>query len=526
MTTRRQCYALIALVFFAAVPLRALAQDDRKEAEKKLFEPRVTEHEVTVRGRVIRYRVTAGLSPLMDDDLKTKARVFSIAYERLADGDAKDATGKPMTLAAQDPGKRAITFAFNGGPGSSSVWLHLGALGPRRVKMGDAEGAAPPVPGALMDNEETWLEFTDLVFIDPVSTGYSRPAEGEDPNQFHGLDEDVRWVGEFIRLYLVRSQRWLSPKFLAGESYGTTRAAGLSGHLQGALGINLNGIVLVSPVLNFATISFDNGNDLPYWLFLPSYTATAFYHKKLPPPWNQDLDTTLKAAAEWARTDYLQALAKGGALSAQERDAIADKLATFTGLSVEYVKRANLRIPEWEFFGELLRGEGKTIGRYDSRYTGINRNGNAASHEYDPSYSAVQGAFTACLNAYIRGELNFESDLNYEILTGRVHPWNFGRNRYADVSETLRSAMTQNPSLRVLACDGYYDLATPFLAMTYTADHMGLDPTLRGHLTQSFFHAGHMMYLREEDLKKLHDDAAKFYEAAVGEDSAQRRGGG
>ncbi|MBY0308974.1 MAG: hypothetical protein K2Q09_09555 [Phycisphaerales bacterium] len=482
-------------------------KDEKKEEEK----PSITEHAVTIGGQSVKYRVTAGLSPLMDDRLKTKARVFSVTYERLAEGDEKDKDGKPLTLAAKEPGKRPITFAFNGGPGSSSVWLHLGALGPRRVGLGkEGEGTSSP---ALSDNPDAWLDFTDLVFIDPVSTGYSRSVEGEDPHQFHGLDEDIRWVAEFIRLHLVRNQRWLSPKYLAGESYGTTRAAGLSNDLQNRLGINLAGIVLVSPVLNFQTLGFDTGNDLPYWLYLPSYTATAFYHKRLPGPLNEDLAKAIEQSRAWAQGDYLLALAKGDALTPEERDRTAQQLAAFTGLSVEYVKRANLRVPQWAFCKELLRDRAQTVGRFDSRYTGVDRDLNGVSTEHDPSYDVVQGPYTAGLNAYVRSELKFESDLNYEVLTGAVHPWNFGsaRNRYADVTESLRSAMMENRSLRVLVASGYYDLATPCSAVTYTMDHMGLDRRTRVNITQTFYHAGHMMYLREEDLHKLREDAAAFY---------------
>lgn len=518
----------LALTVFAPVALaqppakpddKPKSEEKSKESEKDPNKPSITEHTVTIGGQPVRYRVTAGLSPLMDDKLKTKARVFSIAYERLTDGDEKDKDGKSVTLASKDAGKRPITFAFNGGPGSSSVWLHLGALGPRRVDMGP-EGFM--TQGAVLaDNPEAWLDFTDLVFIDPVTTGYSRPADGEDASQFHGLDEDIRWVAEFIRLHLVRSQRWLSPKYLAGESYGTTRAAGLSADLQGRLGINLTGIVLISPVLNFQTLAFDNGNDTPYWLFLPTYASTAFYHKQLTGPLNESVSKTYTEAAAWASTDYLLALAQGDALPAAKRDEIAKRLSDFTGLSVDYLKRANLRPTIGAFTKELLRdraaGEGgaRTVGRLDSRYQGIDRNLNGASTEFDPSYAAIQGPYTAALNAYVRGELGFESDLNYEILTGKVQPWNYGpaRNRYADVADSLRSAMSQNTSLRVLVCSGYYDLATPPLAMTYTMSHMGLDESVRKNITQTYYECGHMFYLREADLKKLRKDTEAFYSA-------------
>ena len=296
-----------------------------------------------------------------------------------------------------------ITFAFNGGPGSSSVWLHMGALGPRKVEFGK-DGEPLPPPAKIVDNECSWLDLTNMVFIDPVSTGFSRAAEGEDPHQFHGLSEDIRAVGEFIRLYTARQNRWLSPKFLAGESYGTTRAAGLSSYLQDELGMSINGIVLVSPVLNFETLGFDNGNDTPYWLFLPTYTATAWYHKMLKGDLAKDLDKTTQAAMKWASTDYLTALAKGDKLTDAEKKATAEQLAKYTGLSQDYVTRSNLRIRIDQFTKELLREQGRSVGRYAAAGTRGSDpgRGRVEARIMTPSYAAVQGPFTAALNSYLR----------------------------------------------------------------------------------------------------------------------------
>lgn len=498
--------------------------DEKEKAkdDKAKDQPVITERTVMINGLSVAYRATSGTLPLMDDNGKTKANIFFVAYERLdgppsatpaPSGDSGAVSSK--TFAASKPEARPITFAFNGGPGSSSVWLHIGALGPRRVEMGP-EGEMLPPPARLVDNEFSWLDMTDLVFIDPVSTGYSRAVEGEDPHQFHGLDEDVRAVGEFIRLYCTRYKRWASPKFLTGESYGTTRASALSGHLQD-MGMYLNGIILISPVLNFATIAFDTGNDMPYWLFLPSYTATAWYHKKLAPELQGDLEATLREARAWASGDYLKALAAGDAIDAASKAQAVEKLARYTGLSKEYCDRANLRIRMNNFGKELLRDHDRTIGRFDSRYKGIDRDGIGSGPDYDPSYAVVLGPFGTAFNHYARAELNVENDRTYEILTGRVQPWNFGsaENRYANVAETLRRAMTNNPNLKVLIASGYYDLATPFFAAEYTATHLGLAESMRGNITQTYYPAGHMMYLRHDDLAKLKQDAAAFVKDAL-----------
>lgn len=467
------------------------ADKDKKEEPKIV----TTEHEVTIGGQLVKYKATAGEMPLFNDDLKTRAKIFYTTYE----------------VPGHDAATRPITFAFNGGPGSSSVWLHMGALGPRRVPMGP-EGMDTPPHGTVIENSESWLDMTDIVFIDPVSTGFSRPAEGEDSRQFHGLYEDISSVGDFIRQYLTRNKRWGSPKFLAGESYGTTRAAGLSGYLQETLGIDIDGIVFISPIFNFQTTDFSEGNDTAYWLFVPTYTAAAWYHKKLDASVG-DLQAALAESRKFAGGEYLLALAKGDGLSSQERDQIAAKYARLTGLSKQYVLNSNLRVPIFRFTKELLRDQARSVGRLDSRYKGIDRVASGDSGDEDPSYAAFQGAYTSAINRYMREELGFESDLNYEILTGKVHPWNFSSatNEYINVADTLRRAISRNPRLQVLFCSGYYDLATPTFAMDYTIDHLGLDPSLRGNIRRAYFEAGHMMYVRTSDLQKLKQEAAQLY---------------
>jgi carboxypeptidase C (cathepsin A) len=469
-----------------------------------------SDHQVLIGGRNIAYTATAGTLELPDYEQKPKAHVFYTAYV-LHRAESADALSP-----------RPLTFVFNGGPGSSSVWLHLGALGPRRVDFADErEGAGAPAlplpPYRTIPNEHSWLDLTDLVFIDPVGTGYSRPVEGEKKEQFHGLREDIQWVGDFIRLWTTRNQRWDSPIYLAGESYGTTRAAGLAGYLQDTHGMYLSGIALISPVLNFQTVRFDEGNDTPYWLYLPTYTATAWYHGKLGEDLQRDLGEALAQSESFAQGDYLVALARGDALTPAQEDHIAGQLSRLTGLSEEFIRNSRLRIHISEFCKELLRdreGGGRSVGRLDSRYTGIDRRGTSDRPDYDASYAAIQGPFTAALNHYMRAELGYSNDLPYEILTGRVHPWSYASesNRYADVGGTLRSAMSKNRALRVLVACGYYDLATPYFAADYTVRHLGLDPELRRNITIAYYRSGHMMYIRHADLAKLKEDAAALFE--------------
>jgi len=470
------------------------AKNDKKKLEEQVSE---TKHTVTIDGIEISYTAKAGTLVLKDDDGEQKAEVFYVAYTK---DDVEDAAERPLT------------FSFNGGPGSSSVWLHLGVVGPQRVLMDD-EGYPTTPPFELVNNDYSLLDRTDLVFIDPVSTGYSRAAPGEEPHQFHGVAQDIQSVGEFIRLYTTRAQRWASPKFLIGESYGTTRASGLSSYLQSRLGMYVNGIMLVSAILNFGTARFDLGNDLPYVLFLPTYAATSWYHKLLPEDLQAlSLEDYLAEVKAFAGGEYNAALMQGSALPADERAAIVTKLAAFTGLSEAYIEQTNLRINIHRFVKELLRSEGRTIGRFDSRIKGIDRDAAGERHDWDPSYAIVQGAYTGALNYYVRSVLNYKSDRAYEILTGKVHPWDYSlfQNHYVNVADSLRQAMTRNPSLKVHVANGYYDLATPYFATEYTFSHLGLDETLQDHVTMSYYEAGHMMYLHKPSLEKLKAELAAF----------------
>jgi len=478
----------------------ALAGDE-KPSKSLVDRVAVTKHVVVVGGKTLRYTVRAGTLVMREEDGKDQAEIFYIAYS--LDG-------------VRDRSSRPVTFSFNGGPGSSSVWLHLGLLGPRRVELDD-EGFPKPPPYRLVNNEHSLLDVTALVFIDPVLTGFSRPAPEQEKSQFHGINEDVRSVGEFIRLWTTRNQRWDSPKFLIGESYGTTRAAGLAGWLQQRQGLYLNGVMLISSILDFQTARFDDGNDLPYLLFLPTYTATAWYHGKLEPRLQRDLKATLEEVERFALGDYASALLQGNRLPADERASIVERLATYTGLSKAYVESTDLRLGISRFTKQLRRSEGITVGRLDSRFTGRDRDSAGARYEYDPSYSAIQGPYTAAMNAYVGGDLEFESDLPYEILSGRVHPWSYEpyKNRYVNVAETLRGAMTRNPALKVFVANGYYDLATPYFATEHTFAHLGLPKELEDNVSMAWYEAGHMMYVRREALARLKSDLASFIAAAT-----------
>lgn len=474
------------------------AASDKKEPKDELSE---TTNSVTINGVSVKYNATAGTLVIKDEEGKAHVSFFFVAYTRV------DAT---------NAGERPVTFSFNGGPGSSSVWLHLGVLGPRRVFLKE-DGSLPPPPFHLIDNNYSLLDESDLVFIDPVSTGFTRAVPGEDARKYHGVDQDLQSVGDFIRLYTTRYKRWESPKFLIGESYGTTRAAGLSGYLEDRFGLYLNGIALVSSVLDFSTVSFNAGNDLPFILYLPTETAVAWFHKKLPPDLQVDRKKALMESEQYALGDYSRALMQGAALSAPDRQRVVKEVARLTGLSEDYVDRANLRIRASRYFKELLRQERLTIGRYDARLTGTDLDAAGESAEYDPSFTSVLGPFTATLNDFVRRELKFESDLPYEVLTGKVQPWDFNdaRNHYLDVAETLRRTMTHNPYLKVFVANGYYDMATPYLATRYTFDHMGLPPNLRTNVSMGYYEAGHMMYVNQPSLAALKHDLAAFIRSAL-----------
>ncbi len=457
--------------------------------------PIVTTHQLELADQTLAYSATVGKMPLKDEKDKIVAQIFYTAYTLASD---------------DDPSARPLIFVFNGGPGSASIWLHMGALGPKRVDMG-AEGFMPPPPYTLIDNAHTWLDLGDLVFIDPVGTGYSRATDPADNEKYWGLEADLEAVGEFIRLYLSRNQRWTSPLYLAGESYGTTRAAGLAGHLIDR-GIAFNGVVLISTVLNFQTLRFTKANDLPYTLYLPSFCATAYYHGRLADELQaRELRGLLREVADWAEGDYAVALAQGDRLPESEQAAVAARLSRYTGLSQRFILGADLRVNIMSFCKELLRDDKRAVGRLDSRFIGIMASAEGATFDFDPSMNAIVPPYTAVYNQYVRRELGYETDLNYEILSFKVNEnWKYQGGEFPDTSEGLRAAFAKNPYMRVLVAQGYYDLATPFQAAYYSLAHMGLDASLRDNVTIAEYDAGHMMYLHEPSLAKLKADAAAF----------------
>ena len=465
-----------------------------------------THHVLQTPAGALRYSATAGRVVLREEvredgkwtGFRAKAEMFMTAY----------------VLEGADPKTRPVTFAFNGGPGSSSVWLHLGLLGPRRVLMGDAGALAPP-PWGLGDNAETLLAVSDLVFIDPVTTGYSRVVEGGKAGEYHGFQKDLESVGALIRLWTTRHGRWLSPKFLAGESYGTIRASALADHLQQRYGLFPNGIMLISSVIDMGTIRFTEGNDQPTALYLPTYAALAHYHGR---SGDRSLADVRAEAEALAARDYPWALARGARLTPAERADIVRRLAAVTGLSEAYVDQVDLRIEHQRFFRELLRDRHQVIGRLDGRFIGYEPDDAAERPSHDPSNVAIHGPYAAAFNHYVRQELGYESDLPYEILTGRVRPWSYAEfeGRAVNISSMLGQAMRHNPHLRVHVACGYYDGATPYFAAEHAFAHVAIPEHLRTNIEMRYYEAGHMTYVHEPSRLQQSADLAAFVQAAVG----------
>ncbi|HXI04171.1 MAG TPA: hypothetical protein VNI57_13430 [Candidatus Saccharimonadales bacterium] len=481
-------------------------QEKGKEAEKAEPQPEqsVTKHTVTIGGEEIHYTATAGTLILRDGDDKPEASVGYFAYTR---DDVKDA------------GRRPLTFAYNGGPGSSSIWLHMGALGPRRIVTEDAQPTPPP-PYHVEDNAYSILDRTDLVMIDPVGTGLSRAVGDHKPEEFWGVDPDIASVGQFIKQYVSDHDRWNSPKYLLGESYGTTRSAGVVDYLQTREGMAFNGVVLVSVALDIEAIFDWQGNDRPYPLFLPTFAAVAYYHKVLPDQ-PAELGPFLDEVRAFAAGPYVQALMKGDKLSDSERDAVAETIHRYTGLSTDYIKKANLRVKEGEFTEELLREHRETVGRLDARFTGVTFDPLSQQAEYDPQSAAISSAYTAAFLDYLHHDLDFGHGKTYNVSARVFGNWKWqhqvpGARFPLPMPNTgldLAHAMGFNPALRVLVLNGYYDLATPFMATEYMMSHIGLTPEISSHIEMKYYQAGHMMYVHEPSLKKMKEDVGAFIDA-------------
>jgi carboxypeptidase C (cathepsin A) len=495
----------LAILFLSVAGFAQTKEQKSDSAEAGIPKPIqvVTHHILTINGQQIRYTATTGTMLLKSEKDSSIALFGFTAYTK--DG-----------VTSKDD--RPITFAYNGGPGSSSIWLHMGAIGPKRVVIDDPE-ATPPPPYKMVDNEYSPLDVTDLVMIDPVGTGLSRPVGKAKGSDFWGVDQDIKSVSQFIFQYISANDRWNSPKFLLGESYGTTRSAGVADYLFENMGITVNGVILISTVFNFQTLDFTGGNDLPYILYLPTYTAVSWYHHALPIQ-TSNLDSLLEVVRKFAKGEYANALFKGAAIDSTKLDEVINRLYDYTGLSKSYWKKANLRVNEPQFTEELLRDRGVTIGRLDSRYAGPSPDLLGEYSAYDPQSTTISPVFMTDFMNYFHNDLNYPTDQTYhfDAYNNKDFKWDWkpeGQSEwwmgYPDVSGDLADVMQRDPYLNVLVLNGYFDLATPFFATEYTMSHLGSNiPNVQTRIHMKYFEAGHMMYIHKESLPAFKSDIAEF----------------
>jgi carboxypeptidase C (cathepsin A) len=516
--------AWLLMIFAASYLPRSRAQErppaqppaggaEHKDAEKEAPIPpektSVTHHDLTLGGKTLHYTATAGTLLIRDEEDKPYGSIFYVAY----------------TLDGAEAVSRPVSFLYNGGPGSATLWLHMGSFSPVRITTDSPNPTAGP-PFKLVPNESSLLDKTDLVFIDAPLTGYSRAVGKATAKDFTGVDPDLRAFDRFIIRYISVNQRWNSPKFLIGESYGTTRSAALADML-GNDGVQLNGVVLISSILNYGVRV--PGYDSVYVFNLPSYAAAAWYFNKIP---NRpaDLGAWVQQARDFASGQYAQALYAGQNLSAEKLDEVAKEVSHFTGLSVDYIKEANLRISPTRFRKEVLRDDRRTLGRYDMRFEGVDTDAAGENPSYDASDTGITGAFVAALHDYMQRELKYEStdayyptaynniqwDFKHRPTSGGGGPGGGGPEQaQPDVAADLASAMRKNPHLEVFSANGYFDLATPFFATEFDLSHMELDPQLRGNIHFGYYPSGHMIYLNVDALKQLKSDLAAFIAKAT-----------
>ncbi|MDO5610518.1 MAG: peptidase S10 [Pseudomonadota bacterium] len=503
----RQLFASLAAALMLAAAVPAIAQSAAtgkseagdKAAAKPSREPKesITRHSGAFNGRSISYDAVAGEIFLKDADGKPKAAIYSTSYIKTP----RDAT-------------RPVVFLFNGGPGSGSLWLHMGAFGPKRVVVpSDArDDGAPPYP--IVHNPHALLDIADFVFIDPVGTGFSRALEGTDAKDYWGVTADAKSIASFIRLWLTQHNRWNSPKFLGGESYGTTRSIAVAQELEGSYNdVALNGILLISTILDFGLSAETPGNEMAYVVNLPSYAATAWYHGKIANRPAKVADF-VDEARRFAIGPYLAALAQGNSLSDPERIRVRAELARLTGLSEAYLDRARLRVSPGRFYKELLRDRSLVVGRLDSRYTGRDADDAGEFAENDPSFYGIDAAYTAAMNAYARETLKYSPEIEYNVIGG-VGPWDWrigqqrGGTAYVSVAPFVGPLLRQNSGLRIFVAQGWYDHATPFFAAEYALNRTGIP---QERIEWQYYDAGHMMYVNEPDLVKLNGDIRRFIE--------------